>query len=105
MTTSSEQELREQIKAQLCRAYYNGLDRKGWSQFEEDDAIDAIMRLIKEQVAVAVEEATTRLNILGEAYSATIMRVYDGEPIEKVEPQEMKRADKRLSQLKQREEK
>lgn len=34
--------LREVAKSQLSRAYYNGLDRKGWSLYEEKEAIDAI---------------------------------------------------------------
>jgi hypothetical protein len=40
---------REHIAAQLSHAYYNGLDRKGWSQYEEKEAVDRIMRLIDAQ--------------------------------------------------------
>lgn len=32
----------EQVKAQLRRAYYNGLDHKGWSSHEEADAVKQI---------------------------------------------------------------
>lgn len=36
-------EIEQTIKDQLGHAYYNGLDKKGWSQFEEDDAVKKII--------------------------------------------------------------
>lgn len=40
-----------------------------------------------------------KLDILSKAYSKVIMRVYDGERIEKVEPEEMKKANRKLANL------
>jgi hypothetical protein len=39
----SNEELRRLIQSQLSKAYYNGLDKKGWSLTEEKDATDAIL--------------------------------------------------------------
>lgn len=33
-------EFEDTLKSQLSRAYYSGLDHKGWSAYEEKDAID-----------------------------------------------------------------
>jgi hypothetical protein len=53
---------RGQIAAQLSHAYYNGLDRKGWSQYEEKEAVDAIMRLIDAQFDAALEAAESAIS-------------------------------------------
>lgn len=37
----------DQIKTQLSRAYYNGLDKKGWSLYEEADAVEKIKQSVK----------------------------------------------------------
>jgi hypothetical protein len=36
-------ELRQQVSKELSHAYYNGLENRGWSQYEEKDAINAIL--------------------------------------------------------------
>lgn len=49
-------ELREQIKTQLSYAYCNGLDRKGWSEHEEANAVDTIMQLFAAFGAEVIRE-------------------------------------------------
>lgn len=63
MTTANQPEpsLHEQISAKLSRAYYNGLDKKGWSEFEEKDAVDKIIALFQDDKEAAVHEALEKL--------------------------------------------
>jgi hypothetical protein len=54
--TNNPSSLNEQkIRDELHKAYYAGLDRKGYSQFEEDASVAAIMEVT--QGASATSEA------------------------------------------------
>lgn len=100
------------IQPELSHAYYQGLDRKGWPQSDEDRAKKAIMATI----TAAVEEARKRCEAAEKDKTLVIM--YESElenlevesslhrlPLEYIQPlhyrwtQIVKRAKVRLAQL------
>ncbi len=54
---SERDELKQLIKEMLQHAYYNGLDRQGYSDHEESSSINGIVDLVDNYTASKVAEA------------------------------------------------
>lgn len=63
-TPPDSQKLEIVIKEQLSKAYYNGLDKKGYSQWEEETAVKAILaaKATAHQEALERQDVESRLD-------------------------------------------
>jgi hypothetical protein len=64
---NSSDEVEETIKRELSKAYYNGLDHKGWSLHEEAIAVARLQALISQE-AVRLAEGVINDQVLELCY-------------------------------------